>query len=62
MDWQDFDAALAALNSGLRMTLRTQFTSIWLPIQLGIIVAGGGRRGGHRGHRPQARSISCRRP
>ena len=39
MDWQDFDAALAALNSGLRMTLRTQFTSVWLPIQLGIIVA-----------------------
>ena len=35
----DLEAALAALNSGLRMTLRTQFTSIWLPIQLGIIVA-----------------------
>ena len=39
MDFQDIEAALAALNSGLRMTLRTQFTSIWLPIQLGIIVA-----------------------
>jgi len=38
MDFSDFEAALAALNSGLRMTLRTQFTSIWLPIQLGIIV------------------------
>ena len=39
MDAFDLEAALAALNSGLRMTLRTQLTSVWLPIQLGIIVA-----------------------
>ena len=39
MDWQDFEAALAALNSGLRMTLRTNLASIWLPIQLAIVVA-----------------------
>ena len=39
MDWPDFETAFAALNSGLRMTLRTQFTSIWLPIQLSIIAA-----------------------
>ena len=32
MDFQDFQTALAALNSGLRMTLRTQLTSVWLPI------------------------------
>ena len=39
MDAQDLQAAFDALNEGLRMTLRTQFTSVWLPIQLGIIVA-----------------------
>ncbi len=39
MDFSDLQTALAALNSGLRSTLRTQLTSIWLPIQLGIIVA-----------------------
>ena len=39
MDFQDLQTALAALNSGLRMTLRTQLTSVWLPIQLGIIAA-----------------------
>ena len=38
MDWEALEAALAAFNSGLRMTLRTQLTSVWLPIQLGIIV------------------------
>ena len=39
MDFQDLSGALEALNSGLRMTLRTNLASIWLPIQLGIAVA-----------------------
>ena len=39
MDFSDLQTALAALNSGLRTTLRTQITSVWLPIQLGIVVA-----------------------
>jgi small-conductance mechanosensitive channel len=39
MDFSDLQTALEALNSGLRSTLRTQLTSVWLPIQLGIIVA-----------------------
>ena len=38
MDFQDLAGAFDALNSGLRLTLRTNLASIWLPIQLGIIV------------------------
>jgi small-conductance mechanosensitive channel len=38
MDFPNLDAVFSTLNSGLRTTLRTQFTSVWLPIQLGIIV------------------------
>jgi small-conductance mechanosensitive channel len=37
MDTQALEAALATFNAGLRLTLRTQLTSVWLPIQLGII-------------------------
>ena len=50
----DLELAITALTSGLRTTLRTQLTSIWLPIQLGTIVAGRGHRDGHRRDRPEA--------
>jgi small-conductance mechanosensitive channel len=38
MEALTLDTALATLTSGLRMSLRTSLTSVWLPIQLGIIV------------------------
>ena len=36
MDMSDFHDFLAALLAGIRTTIRTEFTSIWLPIQLGV--------------------------
>jgi small-conductance mechanosensitive channel len=39
MDVDDFHEFLAALQAGIRSTIRTEFTSIWLPIQLGVILA-----------------------
>ncbi len=39
MDMNDVQEALTALVAGIRSTIRTEFTSIWLPIQFGIIVA-----------------------
>ncbi len=38
MEAADIQDALTALIAGLRATLRTELTSIWLPIQLGTIV------------------------
>ena len=37
MDFSDFNDALATLLQAARQTLRTELTSIWLPIQLGLI-------------------------
>jgi small-conductance mechanosensitive channel len=37
MDFSDFNDALAALLQAARLTLRTELTSIWLPVQLGLI-------------------------
>ena len=37
MDAEDFESALTAIIAGIRSTIRTEFTSIWLPIQLGAI-------------------------
>jgi len=37
MDSIDFQLALSTLLSAIRHTLRTEVTSIWLPIQLGLI-------------------------
>jgi hypothetical protein len=39
MDMDDFHDFTAAVLSGIRTTFRTEFTSIWLPIQLGVILA-----------------------
>lgn len=39
MDMDDLEEVLAALINGLRTTFRTELTSIWLPIQLGTLVA-----------------------
>ncbi|MEW6454632.1 MAG: mechanosensitive ion channel domain-containing protein [Pseudomonadota bacterium] len=38
MDMGDFNDFLAAVLTMIRTTMRTEFTSIWLPIQLGIIL------------------------
>lgn len=38
MDMHDLEQAGEALIAGLRVTLQTELTSIWLPIQLGLIV------------------------
>jgi small-conductance mechanosensitive channel len=37
MDFSDFNNTLAALLEAARHTLRTELTSVWLPIQLGLI-------------------------
>ncbi len=37
MDFSDFNDALTALLEAVRHTLRTELTSVWLPIQLGLI-------------------------
>ena len=37
MDAEDFESALKAIVAGIRSTIRTEFTSIWLPIQLAAI-------------------------
>jgi small-conductance mechanosensitive channel len=37
MDFSDFNNALTALLEAAHQTLRTELTSIWLPIQLGLI-------------------------
>jgi len=37
MDFSDFHDALTALLEAVRHTLRTELTSVWLPIQLGLI-------------------------
>jgi len=39
MNWQSLENAFAAFDQALRSILLTQLGSIWLPIQLGIIVA-----------------------
>ena len=39
MDMDDVQEALTALLAGIRSTIRAEFTSIWLPIQFGAIVA-----------------------
>jgi small-conductance mechanosensitive channel len=39
MDWQALENAFAAFDGALRGILLTQLGSVWLPIQLGIIVA-----------------------
>jgi hypothetical protein len=39
MDGIGLQDALVSLITGLRATLRTELTSIWLPIQIGLIVA-----------------------
>jgi small-conductance mechanosensitive channel len=38
MEFTDFQDAFAALLTGARQTLRTEVTSIWLPVQIGSIV------------------------
>lgn len=38
MDFDDLEQAGVALVAGLRTTIRTEFTSTWLPIQLGTIL------------------------
>ena len=37
MDAEDLQDALAAVIAGIRATIRTEFTSVWLPIQLSAI-------------------------
>src|SRR5665647_2900356 len=37
MDFSDYNSTLAALLETARHTLRTELTSVWLPIQLGLI-------------------------
>ena len=37
MDEDDFQDALAAVVTAIRVTLRTELSSIWLPVQLGTI-------------------------
>jgi small-conductance mechanosensitive channel len=37
MDAEDFESAFKAIVAGIRSTIRTEFTSIWLPIQLAAI-------------------------
>jgi small-conductance mechanosensitive channel len=37
MEFADFHSAVTALLDGIRTTLRTELTSIWLPLQLGLI-------------------------
>lgn len=39
MDMDDFHDFAAAVVTGIRTTFRTELTSIWLPIQLGIVLA-----------------------
>jgi small-conductance mechanosensitive channel len=39
MSWQSLESAFAAFDQALRSILLTQLSSIWLPIQLGVIVA-----------------------
>jgi small-conductance mechanosensitive channel len=38
MDAENLQDALASLITGIRVTIRTEFTSAWLPIQLGTIL------------------------
>src|SRR4051812_24039248 len=38
MNLDDLERAGIALATGLRETIRVEFTSIWLPIQLGMIL------------------------
>jgi small-conductance mechanosensitive channel len=40
MNFSDFDDELAVLLEAVRHTLRTELTSIWLPLQLGLIGLG----------------------
>ena len=37
MDLTDFQDALVTIVTAIRVTLRTELSSIWLPIQFGII-------------------------
>jgi len=37
MDFSDFNDAIATLLEAARVTLRTELTSVWLPIQFGLI-------------------------
>src|SRR5262245_53778243 len=37
MDSNDFQEALVAIVTAIRVTLRTELTSVWLPVQLGLI-------------------------
>ena len=39
MDLDDFHNLTATVLSGIRVTIRTELTSIWLPIQLVVILA-----------------------
>lgn len=42
MNGQDFEDALASFITAIRVTIRTEFTSIWLPIQIGAILLAAG--------------------
>ena len=61
MDADDLQDALDALIATLRVTLRTELTSIWLPIQFGAIALAGARSPGRRGAASAGGSIWCRR-
>ena len=48
MEADGLQDTLDALVTTLRVTLRTELSSIWLPIQFGAIALGGARRLGLR--------------